>query len=178
MSEIDDIFASKGKAKEISASPTIKSSKKKKRVSVHLDTSSSSSEIKDAASSSLSPSKKRRQPETVVDTSNNLSGPSKRQKIDDSKNSKPGKGEKSKQAQDDLTNFKDSRGSSDRKKTAEGWLVYKEDELGISQEGGGMISLCFSVYFTASVLQTPRCVPLIVIAVFKWNENLPTNQRY
>jgi len=33
--------------------------------------------------------------------------------------------------------FKDSRGTGPRKKTEEGYRVFKEDELGITEEGGG-----------------------------------------
>jgi len=32
--------------------------------------------------------------------------------------------------------FRDSRGKEPRKKTEEGWNIYKEDELGIAGAGG------------------------------------------
>jgi len=113
MSEIDDIFASKAKKEE---------TKKAKKTSTPEDRESSS--------------KKRPLPETVVDTSADLAGPSKRRKKDSiipDNNSKPKKFKKSNKQP---TDFEDSRGSGDRRKTEEGWSVYKEDELGLNGEGG------------------------------------------
>jgi len=52
------------------------------------------------------------------------------------------------------------------KRTEEGWLVYKEDELGISSTGGGKLPTAFNCsLFTVPSNQTPRCVHLTVIVV-------------
>ena len=51
------------------------------------------------------------------------------------------------------------------KKTEEGWDIYKEDELGISQEGGGELEGLCHRYTTYSFEQTRQIVRLIVIAV-------------
>ncbi|KAF5312495.1 hypothetical protein D9619_003149 [Psilocybe cf. subviscida] len=138
MSEIDDIFSGKAKAKSkgpassipatvgAAASSSSKKEKKKKRKRADAD------EAKDA-SAPAAPSTKRPVPETIVDTSHSLSGPSKRQK-GEPKAAKLAKGDAKKLDEDAA--FKDSRGTSDRRKTEEGWLVYKEDELGIGDEGG------------------------------------------
>ncbi|KAJ8515269.1 hypothetical protein ONZ45_g7290 [Pleurotus djamor] len=110
-SEIDDIFASKAQAKP--AIPSKEKKKKKKKKLIPLP------EVNDAPP----PTKKRPLPETIVDTS---AAPVKRIKTQKAK------------SQPDSTNdsFADSRGRGSRKKTEEGWAVYKEDELGISNEGG------------------------------------------
>ncbi|KAF8973885.1 hypothetical protein BDZ97DRAFT_1777382 [Flammula alnicola] len=179
MSEIDDIFAGKAKGKlpssplkvaSSSSHPPLKKDKKKKR-KTKLDVVPDDPNLHTRdASAVVSSSKKRPPPETVVDTSHRLSGPSKRRKgeqaPDDSKPLKSGKSSK-KSVNDDVA-FKDSRGSSDRRKTEEGWIVYKEDELGIGDEGGGKL-LCVRDFllFTAILNQTLHCVPLIVIAVFE-----------
>ncbi|KAF8140114.1 hypothetical protein EV363DRAFT_1444542 [Boletus edulis] len=42
-----------------------------------------------------------------------------------------------KHAKADNDGFKDSRGSAPRRKTVDGYAIYKEDELGISTTGGG-----------------------------------------
>ncbi|KAL0951003.1 hypothetical protein HGRIS_007744 [Hohenbuehelia grisea] len=135
VSEIDDIFASKGKAKALpppSHPPPEKTQKrkrdKKKRSKDEVD--------------NVPASKKRPPPETVVDPSVPAT---KRPKTD-----KPPQAESSKQRTstqavkrsdvDDRERFKDSRGMGPRRQTEEGWNVYKEDELGISTEGGGKSS--------------------------------------
>jgi len=116
MSEIDYIFSSKANSKQ---------KKQKKLAATSLPKSKGVEE---------SSSKKRPLPETVVDTSADLVGPSKRRKKDiiPDKNSKPKKSKKSREP----TDFEDSRGSGDRPKTEEGWAVYKEAELGLNDEGG------------------------------------------
>lgn len=55
--------------------------------------------------------------------------PKKRQKIDGQYSARPRKS-----SPDDR--FKDSRGTGSRRKTEEGYSIYKEDELGIGNEGG------------------------------------------
>jgi len=119
MSEIDDIFASK---------PT----SKKKQQQKPSTSSFPQSKPKSVEESSC---KKRPLPETVVDVSADLAGPSKRRK----KNTIPNKNSKlneTKKNPNKITGFEDSRGSDDRRKTEEGWLVYKEHELGLNSEGG------------------------------------------
>ncbi|EJD07218.1 DUF1764-domain-containing protein [Fomitiporia mediterranea MF3/22] len=49
--------------------------------------------------------------------------------------------EEEKKMDEVLERFKDSRGTGPRKRTEEGFLVYKEDELGI-RDAGGHTSLC------------------------------------
>ncbi|KAL0575987.1 hypothetical protein V5O48_005987 [Marasmius crinis-equi] len=124
-SEIDDIFASKGKAKVVSkpapeSSSTSKPKPEKKR------------KRKQAASTLTTSSA----PETVVDPSIQLPS-SKRQKVVKESvelkvKTKPSKMDKT----EDEARFKDSRGTGPRRKTEEGWSVFKEDELGINDEGG------------------------------------------
>ncbi|KDR85140.1 hypothetical protein GALMADRAFT_83573 [Galerina marginata CBS 339.88] len=146
MSEIDDIFASKGKTKGVPlpllshfpSTPLLKKEKKSKKKKVDL--SQDGTPPKPADTSNIaSSSKKRPLPETVVDTSKHLEGPSKRQKFvanhDEDNNSKPHKVDQKKSSTD--AEFKDSRGTGDRRTTEEGWLVYKEYELGIGDQGGG-----------------------------------------
>lgn len=104
-------------------------------------------------------SSKRSNPETVVDSSSSRHHPKKRQKIDGQSK----KSSSTQRPQHDDDRFKDSRGTGSRQKTEEGYNIYKEDELGIGNEGGGA-----SIQFSASRLITPpkthRCVPSTVIA--------------
>ncbi|KAF9569711.1 hypothetical protein CPC08DRAFT_745598 [Agrocybe pediades] len=138
MSEIDDIFASKAKGKKPDLPPadplpssSSSSSKKKKKKKTQ--------DAPPPPSADVAPSsKKRPAPETVVDTSDLLIASSKRQKTnDDEKKSKATKADRKKPDVD--PSFTDSRGTGDRRKTEEGWSVYKEDELGINDEGGGKL---------------------------------------
>ncbi|KAF8642382.1 hypothetical protein AX16_009650 [Volvariella volvacea WC 439] len=145
MSEIDDIFAAKGKSPKPSVSSSLspvksqKNGRKKKR-----NASPTTKPALAAKSASPAPpgadqksSAKRPAPVTVVDTSL----PSKKVKLD-----RPKAGEKprsvksprpkSEGSNDDNAKFADSRGSGPRRKTEEGWNIYKEDELGISMQGG------------------------------------------
>ena len=109
MSEIDDIFASKGKQKQ---PPLLSSEKKKKKKKKKADPLPPKADV-------VAPtSKKRPLPETVVDTSDRLPAPSKRHKgaaapppADDS--SKKSKKADKKKAEADA-DFKDSRGSDSR----------------------------------------------------------------
>ncbi|KAG6846004.1 hypothetical protein H0H87_011052 [Tephrocybe sp. NHM501043] len=122
MSEIDDIFSFKGKGPAVEATastislPTKKDKKKNKKRKRDEPTPDQ-------------PSLPKSSPETVIDTSNNITT-SKRPKIQ----SKP---KAAKAAKPSATEeFSDSRGSRSRKTTEEGWNIYKEDELGIRDEGG------------------------------------------
>ncbi|OCB83980.1 DUF1764-domain-containing protein [Sanghuangporus baumii] len=113
----------------------------------------------DDASEKKSKSKRPRVVETVQDPSATLSPTtsssnhlkSSQMKKNKSKSAKEGEKEGG-----DLERFKDSRGSGPRKRTEEGYLVYKEDELGIRDSGGNHF-------------QTHRCAHLTVIAVFDVN---------
>ncbi|KAJ7900136.1 hypothetical protein B0H14DRAFT_2672445 [Mycena olivaceomarginata] len=114
MSEIDDIFAKRPVASTSALVPPKKKQKKGK-----------APESAPEKNVSVSSSKKRPAPETIVDPSTRPP-PQKKSKVD-----KPPVADK-----DDTERFKDSRGSGPRQKTEEGWSIYKEDELGISNEGG------------------------------------------
>ncbi|GLB36296.1 putative eukaryotic protein of unknown function (DUF1764) [Lyophyllum shimeji] len=129
MSEIDDIFASKGKAPAIqsvasgsSLPPKKKTAKDKKR---KRDSELSNNLPKDQPS--------RPAPETVIDPSTLVSSV-KRPKIE--KKSKVSKTSAKEADLADESKFTDSRGSRRRKTTEEGWAIYKEDELGIREDGG------------------------------------------
>lgn len=133
-SEIDDIFAAKGKAKaiELAPLPSAKKEKKKKK----KDRPSTSDETKEISRSSESKSlKKRPLPETVVDPSLKSSSTSKRTKLDTPVSSQREKIYHETRKEDE-DRFKDSRGSGPRRKTDDGFNIYKEDELGISNAGG------------------------------------------
>lgn len=111
MSEIDDIFANKTKAKQKQKPSTSSLPPQKSK-----DVKDSSSKKSQPKSKNLeeSPSKKRPLPDTVVDVSADLAGPSKRHKKDTIPN-KNGKPKNPKKNNDKLTDFEDSRGSGDRK---------------------------------------------------------------
>ncbi|KAH9486786.1 hypothetical protein JR316_0000851 [Psilocybe cubensis] len=123
MSEIDAIFASKAAPPPPPSPPPTKPAKKK------------SKKKKTAPQPSPPPppssSKKRPPPETVVDTSHKRIKSSQPQPNPDKKSTKTDKKA--------LDGFKDSRGTASRRTTEEGWLVYKEDELGIGDTGGGKL---------------------------------------
>jgi len=112
MSEIDDIFAKRPVASTSASVPPKKKQKKRK-----------SEQAPDMNTSELS--NKRPAPETVVDPS---SHPQKKIKVD--------KPPAVSRADKDIDKFKDSRGTGPRRKTEEGWSIYKEDELGINDVGG------------------------------------------
>ncbi|KAG1783798.1 hypothetical protein EV702DRAFT_1055550 [Suillus placidus] len=150
-SEIDDIFAAKGKAKAIELAPlqSVKKEKKKKRKD-----RPSSDESKEISRSSDSKTLKKRQlPETVVDPSFKSSSSSKRAKLD-----APVSSQHEKIYHEDEDRFKDSRGSGPRRKTDDGFNIYKEDELGISNAGGGTLRTYSHQHSTFTRAQTHRCV--------------------
>ncbi|KAJ6604455.1 hypothetical protein DFH09DRAFT_1122747 [Mycena vulgaris] len=111
MSEIDDIFAKRPVA-STSVIPPKKTQKTKDK----------------QPPATAGSSKKRPAPETIVDPSTRAP-PQKRTKVD-----KPAVVAAS--TKEDTERFKDSRGSGPRRKTEEGWSIYKEDELGIGDAGG------------------------------------------
>jgi hypothetical protein len=119
MSEIDDIFAFKGNAKVVSAhshgpsSSSLMSKKKKKK----KQKSAADVKVPVDSQEKASSSKKRRLPETVVDTSNNLHSSPKRHKTVVGIKSKASKGGDANNVDnpEDVAIFKDSRGTSSRK---------------------------------------------------------------
>ncbi|KAJ7139927.1 hypothetical protein C8R44DRAFT_765810 [Mycena epipterygia] len=115
MSEIDDIFAKRPVASTSAIVPPKKKQKTKEKPSPEKTATTGSS-------------KKRPAPETIIDPSARAP-PLKRTKLD-----KPAT--VAGLEKDDTERFKDSRGSGPRRKTEEGWSIYKEDELGIGDEGG------------------------------------------
>ncbi|TFK76958.1 DUF1764-domain-containing protein [Pluteus cervinus] len=144
MSEIEDIFAAKGRSvNQQKLSPSVPNSpkdKKKKRDGAKPKSKEHAArDTTPTAPSEQKKTTKRPAPETIVDPSSASSAPAqKKQKTESprhSKTTKPQKPKKPSKSEGD-DRFADSRGTGPRKKTEEGWAVYKEDELGISNEGG------------------------------------------
>lgn len=145
MSEIEDIFAAKGRLKATPSLPTPTQGSTDKKKSKRNDPMVfSKPAVEDAGSltnsqSTKKSSTKRPAPETIVDLSVSLPSASKKQKRDPSSSkmddAKIQKLKKSPKSQED-DGFTDSRGIGPRKRTEEGWAVYREDELGITNEGG------------------------------------------
>ncbi|KIJ55805.1 hypothetical protein M422DRAFT_200142 [Sphaerobolus stellatus SS14] len=163
-SEIDAIFATKGKAKlaeelpssskakgkaktesvadtSASASSSKKSKKKKKKKKAAEGDKASTKEEEAASTTATSSGSKRKlpEPETILDPSLSLSQPSKRQKkpLKSIATVEPSSKKKTTAADpEDEGRFRDSRGSGPKRKTEEGYSIYKEDELGIRDEGG------------------------------------------
>ncbi|KAJ7102130.1 hypothetical protein B0H15DRAFT_813301 [Mycena belliarum] len=117
MSEIDDIFAKR----PVASTSALARPKKKQR------TKDKPTAVQ-APSATTGTFKKRPAPETFVDASATRAPPQKRAKVD-----KP----VASSSKEDTERFKDSRGSGPRRKTEEGWSIYKEAELGIVDAGGG-----------------------------------------
>lgn len=170
MADIDAIFAStKSKKSSVLKSsslpkstfipePTRSSSKKKSKAKKKKG--ESSKEAPATLSTSDTPPKPT--PETIVDPSLALkTAPS---------SSHPPKQitsrQKRKKTEDAREDFADSRGKSSRRKTDEGWSIYKEDELKISASAGGTYSFLHKFSLHSSCTQTHHCVHLIVNAVF------------
>ncbi|KAG8915778.1 hypothetical protein FRC00_014365 [Tulasnella sp. 408] len=72
-------------------------------------------------------------PDVVVDPSTNIEAKARKlnQKL------KIGKDSDTQQLTEEDLRFVDSRGTGPRRRTEEGFLIYKEDELGITGKGGG-----------------------------------------
>ncbi|KAJ7597178.1 hypothetical protein C8J56DRAFT_919417 [Mycena floridula] len=125
--DIDDIFAAKGKGKIESVEPIASSSaipkKKKKKKKQKQNTEPVPSQP--AVDQPTTSSRKRAVPETFIDPSARISN-TKRPKVASAKSA----------LEPDDKKFQDSRGSGPRRKTEEGWSIYKEDELGIGDTGG------------------------------------------
>lgn len=130
MSEIDNIFASKGVSKAIKPTSSTsnleqKKTANKKRGRVVVSTTSTQSDS-------------RLVPEIVIDSSVPLTR-AKRPRIVKATKDAALKNTKSAEKKTDHEmegKFQDSRGSESRRKTEEGWAIYKEDELGIHDKGG------------------------------------------
>ncbi|CAE6427869.1 unnamed protein product [Rhizoctonia solani] len=141
MGEIDDIFSgrssAKGKGKATEAKPTPgpqvvpkkKKKKSKKVVEPEAPANDSGDQPEAVKAQSTSAGTKRKAPETVVDPSLEVESKSKK-----AKSSKEGK--KKAAVDSDDERFRDSRGTGPRRRTEEGYAIYKEDELGINDEGG------------------------------------------
>ncbi|KAJ3822993.1 hypothetical protein F5880DRAFT_584347 [Lentinula raphanica] len=146
-SEIDDIFASKGKSHPVPGSSKPISSPIKKVISKKdkKRKRKASDSTKDHGDTTTA-EKSKKVPETIIDPSASMPS-AKRVKISKSSekagngsDTKPGKSGKAKKEEE---KFKDSRGSGPRRKTEEGWSIYKADELGIRDDDeGGDTPLC------------------------------------
>ncbi|EUC57863.1 DUF1764 domain protein, partial [Rhizoctonia solani AG-3 Rhs1AP] len=142
MGEIDDIFsgksASKGKSKEPEPKQTpgpqttLRKKKKKGKKVVEPDAPAKDSVDQPEPVEPVSAGTKRKAPETIVDPSLEVEVKSKK-----TKSSKAKVGKKSAAVDSDDERFRDSRGTGPRRRTEEGYAIYKEDELGINDEGGG-----------------------------------------
>jgi len=149
------IFALKGKLKPAVASPSLKErvkasldvpksspvlkKKGKKKKNSHKTIASDQNEEseKDDRRSTTGQKRKTFEPETIVDPSYLV--PKKRKKAAVPEIVKVAAPKKSKAKQgklEDEARFRDSRGTGPRRKTEDGFLIYKEDELGIGNEGG------------------------------------------
>lgn len=183
-SEIDDIFASKGKAKVIqpiaSSSNTAPEKKRKKEKKKKKRRDGGGDEV--PVPEGKSNTKKRPAPETVVDPSTNLSSVKKAKvAMAVPQNAAKPKARQKDAAREDEVRFKDSRGNGPRmstsllfgirhesdspsglgRKTEEDFLIFKEDELGIGDEGGGetnSLNLTVIAYFVHLNIQTHHCV--------------------
>ncbi|KAI0307971.1 hypothetical protein B0F90DRAFT_1678964 [Multifurca ochricompacta] len=119
-SEIDDIFSRKPKSLTLQSLQNSTINKKKrfvKRSQTHLAQS------------------KRQAPEIVFDPSAQPSHVSTSSVVSYDRLLPPGN--KKRKIEFDQDKFRDSRGTGPRRKTEEGFSIYKEDELGINAETGG-----------------------------------------
>ncbi|PIL32073.1 hypothetical protein GSI_06777 [Ganoderma sinense ZZ0214-1] len=176
-SEIDDIFASKGSLppptpSKTSSNPALPPDKEKrgKKRKAH-DGDKLLKRKHERTDDAPAPSKpaKRKMPETVFDPSVVLpyAKQSKTAKAEKSGVSAV-QSKKSKKAREDEDRFKDSRGTGPRRKTEEGFTIYKEDELGITDQGGGQYRVIRPVplhHPPELLLQILHCVLSIVNAV-------------
>ncbi|KAH9944482.1 DUF1764-domain-containing protein [Epithele typhae] len=141
-SEIDAIFASKPKAappKASTSSIALLSKKKDKAAAKPAPRASGKRKREDDASAEdAEPSKppKRQVPETVFGPSSSSS----KGRVRSVKAAKPVpatvRPQRPKKDREEDDRFKDSRGTGPRRKTEEGFAIYKEDELGITAQGG------------------------------------------
>ncbi|KAI0374282.1 hypothetical protein BV20DRAFT_1049106 [Pilatotrama ljubarskyi] len=167
-SEIDEIFASKGKASAATPSSFSQPLEKKKKKKDKSAKRKRDDAVADAEPAEAAPAKpaKRKVPETVFDPSAGLPSakPGKARKADKPSAAVP-KAKKPKKDREEEERFKDSRGTGPRRTTEEGFAIYKEDELGITDQGGGQYLICTTQVSSSFPLQIPRCVHSIVNAV-------------
>ncbi|OCH96517.1 hypothetical protein OBBRIDRAFT_809026 [Obba rivulosa] len=128
-SEIDDIFASKGQGVPATPTPSSSVPPKKKKKDRGAKRKREPEPEDDAPSK---PPAKRPAPETVLDPSVRPAAAAPRPPKALAAASK----KRPKAGREDEERFKDSRGAGSRRTTEEGWAVYKEDELGITDQGG------------------------------------------
>ncbi|THH02916.1 hypothetical protein EW026_g63 [Hermanssonia centrifuga] len=126
-SEIDDIFAAKGKF-----NPTPSTSKLQDPASKKEKKQKKRKRAAQVQADQQPPS--RTAPETVIDPSLRLSVPTK-QRAKPEADDQPEKKRRKSQTEDE-ERFKDSKGTGPRRKTEEGFSIYKEDELGIRDHAG------------------------------------------
>ncbi|EKM60950.1 uncharacterized protein PHACADRAFT_24178 [Phanerochaete carnosa HHB-10118-sp] len=141
-SEIDDIFAASKEGATAKSAPQPSTSqapekeKQKKKSVKKRKRGAEGKSTADESESAEQPAKKR-VPETVVDPSLQLAASLKKR----SKQPKPEQltetKNKPKVDREEEERFKDSRGTGPRRKTEDGFLIFKEDELGINAESGG-----------------------------------------
>ncbi|KIP12592.1 hypothetical protein PHLGIDRAFT_61567 [Phlebiopsis gigantea 11061_1 CR5-6] len=133
-SEIDDIFAASNASVSTPApsTPLVPEKKKKKTKKRKRDDEEKSAAPSETAAQ---PQSKRKVPETVLDPSV-YPTPAQARSTKPQKSQRPDIKKKSRGDREDEERFKDSRGTGPRRKTEEGFLVYKEDELGITDQGG------------------------------------------
>ncbi|KAG1716557.1 hypothetical protein ID866_609 [Astraeus odoratus] len=163
-SEIDEIFASKGKSKQ--PAPTDNSSlfvadkkKKKKRLP---STQGKNAVVSEPPKSST----KRSNPETIVDPSLDSNRPKRQKTKGHSSAGTLSKKNTSKEiSKDDEERFRDSRGTGPHRKTEEGYNIYKEDELRIGNEGGGTLARTLRDSLLFNYLQIRHFARLIAIVV-------------
>jgi len=124
-SEIDDIFASaeKGSVHPATSSPIPTPRKKKKK-----DKKRKRQTSNDDADHEEKPPKR----PTILDPSSSLS----KSKTEKTCSMVAVRSKAGRKQREDLEAFKDSRGSGPRRKTEEGFAIYKEAELGIDVEAG------------------------------------------
>ncbi|EJU03479.1 hypothetical protein DACRYDRAFT_105640, partial [Dacryopinax primogenitus] len=162
-SEIDDIFSGKAAISKASQPPVLPSGtstskparlaaasspanglkKKKKQKKAEEAKAGSEQASKDVVTDTTpnpEPKPLKRPAETIVDPS--LPRLSKKPKFSSNPLTNASLTTKSKprkkpELDEEERAFRDSRGNEPRRKTEEGWNVYKEDELGIGKEGGG-----------------------------------------
>ncbi|KAI0693112.1 hypothetical protein BC835DRAFT_1276470 [Cytidiella melzeri] len=156
-SEIDDIFASKGQqnssqpaasSSKLVQKPdhTTKKSSKRKRKLVSVQ------EVKAVDDNAEHNRRaKRRAPETVFDTSLAIPSSVVQKKRISTKKTKKDDGTEAEER------FKDSRGTGPRRRTEEGFAIYKEDELGISAQGGDTALCPFDCQCCESAAFNLRC---------------------
>ncbi|KAH9968797.1 hypothetical protein BC827DRAFT_1165655 [Russula dissimulans] len=124
-SEIDDIFTRKAETVTVQASGSNLKQKRRKKKRPETPPAEPNAPTPEIV---LDPSTQRLHASTSKTVSHDrLEQPKKRRKVVETKS--------------DEDKFKDSRGTGPRRKTDEGFTIYKENELGIDPEAGGQLSI-------------------------------------